>query len=142
MNSDTGTETDADESTADGVVTTTVEDDVAATVDRIESAIEESPLTLVTTIDHAANAASAEMELPPTTLLLFGNPEVGTPLMQAERTVALDLPQKMLVWDEDGQTMVAYNDPAYLAERHGIEGQSDRLDQISSVLEGLATGEE
>jgi uncharacterized protein (DUF302 family) len=131
----------ADDTTAnDGIVTVSAEDSVEATVDRIKSDIENSPLNLMTTVDHAANADSVDEELPPTTLLLFGNPAVGTPLMQAARSVAIDLPQKMLVFEDAGQTTVAYNDPEYLAQRHGIEGQSDRLEQISSVLDQLATG--
>ena len=125
----------------DGLVTVTSEESFDATVERITADIEESPLNLVTTIDHAANAASADLDLPPTTLLVFGNPAVGTPLMQASRTVAIDLPQKMLVWEADEGTRVAYNDPAYLAERHEIDDQSDRLEQIRSVLDSLATGE-
>ena len=125
----------------DGLVTVASEESFDATVERITADIEESPLNLVTTIDHAANAASADLDLPPTTLLVFGNPAVGTPLMQASRTVAIDLPQKMLVWEADEGTRVAYNDPAYLAERHEIDNQSDRLEQIRSVLDSLATGE-
>lgn len=136
------TETTAtdDSTAAEGLVIVSSEESVEATVNRIERDIEESPLNLVTTIDHAANAESVDQELPPTTLLLFGNPSVGTPLMRASRTVAIDLPQKMLVYEENGGVNVAYNDPQYLARRHGIEGQSDRLEQISSVLEQLATG--
>ena len=131
----------ADDTTAhEGLVTVSAEDSVEATVNRIKSDIENSPLTLMTTVDHAANADSVDEDLPPTTLLLFGNPAVGTPLMQASRSVAIDLPQKMLVYEESGRTTVAYNDPQYLAQRHDIEGQSDRLEQISSVLDQLATG--
>ena len=143
--SPTMTQNETDDETGaqldDGLVTVDGDDGVEATVDRITSDIEESDLSLMTTVDHAANAASVDAELPPTTLLLFGNPAAGTPLMQAARSVAIDLPQKMLVWDDDGQTKVTYNDPAYLARRHGIEGQRDRLEQISSVLDQLATGE-
>ncbi|MEF8800941.1 MAG: DUF302 domain-containing protein [Halolamina sp.] len=133
--------TDTTQPTDDGLVTVASDESFDATVDRITAAIEESPLTLVTTIDHAANAASADLDLPPTTLLVFGNPAVGTPLMQASRTVAIDLPQKMLVWEADEETRVAYNDPTYLAKRHGIDDQADRLEQIRSVLDSLATGE-
>jgi len=60
--------------------------------------------------------------------------------MGAARSVAIDLPQKLLVWDDDGQTRVTYNDPTYLAERHGIEGQTDRLDALAAALDDLATG--
>jgi len=137
----TETETPDGPSENDGLVTVTAEAGVEQTVDRITTDIENSELTLMTTVDHAENAASVDMELLPTTLLIFGNPAAGTPLMQASRTVAIDLPQKMLVWEDDGQTKVTYNDPEYLATRHDIDGQSERLSQINSVLEGLATGE-
>lgn len=120
--------------------TVSVDGSVDETVERIEADIEESPLTLLTTIDHAANAASTDRDLPPTTLLIFGNPDVGTPLMQASRSVAIDLPQKMLVWEDDGQVNVTYNDARYLARRHGIDGQEERLEQINTVLDSLATG--
>lgn len=146
---DTGSTAPDQESTAtdggtdaEGIVTVTSEDSVEETVSRIQGDIEGSDLTLMTTVDHASNAESAGEDLPPTTLLVFGNPTVGTPLMQAKRSVAIDLPQKMLVWDDDGQTRVSYNDPQYLADRHGIEGQDDRIEQIGTVLEGLAKGDD
>lgn len=148
---ETGTTTPTETATTDpmtdttqpadtGLVTVTSDDTVEATVQRITADIEETPLNLVTTIDHAANAAGADLDLPPTTLLVFGNPAVGTPLMQGSRTIAIDLPQKMLVWEDDEGTKIAYNDPTYLAERHGIDDQTDRLEQIRSVLDRLATG--
>ena len=135
----TNQSTDTPTATDSGLVTRTTDESVSTAVDRITADIEASELTLVTTVDHAANAASAGLELPPTTLLVFGNPNVGTPLMQASRSAAIDLPQKLLVWDDDGQTKVTYNDPEYLAQRHGIDGQDERLAQIRSVLDGLAT---
>jgi uncharacterized protein (DUF302 family) len=126
-----------------GLVTVQGGEDVPTTVDRITEDVAASPLTLVTTVDHAKNAADAGLDLPPTMLLIFGNPEVGTPLMQASRTVAVDLPQRMLVWeDDDGTVRVTYNDPEYLANRHGIDDQDDRLDTVASVLRRIATGEE
>jgi uncharacterized protein (DUF302 family) len=125
----------------DGLVTVAGGDSVAATVDRIEADIEASPLTLVTTIDHAANAASVDADLPPTRLLVFGNPAVGTPLMGQSRTVGIDLPQKLLVWEaDDGSVNVTYTDPAALAARHGIEEQDERLETIATTLDRLATG--
>jgi uncharacterized protein (DUF302 family) len=119
---------------ADGLVTVESDQEFDATVSRIEAAIEASPLTLVTTVDHAANAAAVDRDLPPTTLFLFGNPDAGTPLMQEGRSIAIDLPQKLLVWEDDEQVLVVYNDPQYLADRHGLENLADRL-------EGLATGD-
>ncbi len=144
-----GDENDAKESAAecdlDGVGLVTVESDECfeETVDRIEEAIEANEdLTPVATIDHAANADSAGLELRPTTLFLFGNPEVGTPLMQESQSAGIDLPQKLLVWeDEDGEVLVTYNDSEFLADRHGIEGQDERIGMVSTLLRTLATGE-
>lgn len=141
---DDGTETQTDDELdleEYGLVTVPGGESVSETVARIESDVEESPVNLLTTVDHAENAASVDRELPPTTLLLVGNPDVGTPLMQASRSIAIDLPQKLLVWEsDDGDVEVTYNDPQYLAERHGIEGQDERIETVSSVLEDLATG--
>ncbi|WP_233710608.1 DUF302 domain-containing protein [Natronococcus pandeyae] len=94
---------------------------------------------LVTTVDHAANAAEVGEQLPPTTLFLFGNPEVGTPLMQASRSVGIDLPQKFLLWEDDGEVFVTYNDPQFLADRHDLEGVDEQLERITGTLEELAT---
>ena len=115
--------------------------DFDTTVERLAAAIEESPLTLMTTIDHAANAAKNDLELRPTTLFLFGNPKIGTPLMQEAQTIALDLPQKMLVWqDEAGDVHVGFNNPFYLKARHEVEGQAERFTTVNKVLTNLAKG--
>ena len=121
----------------DGLVTRESPHDVAGTVARLEGALEANGLTVVATVDHSANAASAGLELPPTYLVIFGNPNAGTPLMQASRTIGIDLPQKMLVWEDAGIVYVAYNDPAYLAERHGLE-QGGGITNIAAALSGLA----
>lgn len=121
---------------AAGVVALAAEGGPDEVQQRLEAALEANDFTVVAVIDHAANAAKAGLELPPTRLVIFGKPQVGTQLMQAQRSVALDLPQKMLIWqDAEGGTWVAYNDPAYLAERHGIE---DRDDVLAAVAEALA----
>jgi len=97
---------------------------------------------VVTTVDHAANAETADLDRPTTTLVLFGNPAVGTQLMQSSRSVAIDLPQKLLIWEaKDGTVNVTYNDPQWLADRHGIEDQDELLENISSLLRGIATGD-
>lgn len=110
------------------------------TFERLRGAITTADaLKLVTVVDHAANANAAGMRLPPTRLLIFGNPRLGTPLMQAERSVAIDLPQKMLVWeDAQGRVFVGYNDPVFLARRHNVAGEEAVLRQMSSALRGLA----
>lgn len=88
--------------------------------------------------DHAANAKTVDLKLAPTHLFVFGNPKLGTGLMQANPTTALDLPQKILVYEREGKTFVAYNTPEYLAKRHRINGQGDALAKISAALQKLA----
>jgi len=107
---------------------------------QIKSAIESNPkLTVMAEVNHQANAAGAGLDMPPSRLIIFGNPNMGTPLMKASATTAIDLPQKMLVYqNEQGQTIIVYNDPAHLALRHGISGQADRLRKMSAALDGIA----
>jgi len=126
-----------------GLVTVAGGDSVAATTEAIENRIDGLEAVMhVATIDHAANAASVDEDLRPTRVVLFGNPALGTPLMQASQSAGIDLPQKLLVWeDEAGDVRVTYNDPEYVAERHGIEGQDERLATIAGALRTIATGE-
>jgi uncharacterized protein (DUF302 family) len=127
----------------DGLVTVESDEEFDATVERIRSDIEDSgDMTLVTTVDHAENANSAGMDLRPTTLFLFGNPQIGTQLMQRGQTTGIDLPMKMLVWEaEDGTVNVSYNDPEWVANRHDVDAPGMMIDQVSSALESLAKGE-
>ncbi|MGF1527697.1 MAG: DUF302 domain-containing protein [Candidatus Competibacterales bacterium] len=116
-------------------------DSVADTADRFTRMAQERGLNVFTRVDHSSGAQSAGLELPPTVVVLFGNPKAGTPLMQCQRTVAIDLPQKALVWqDEMGQTWLSYNDPQYLMERHQLgEGCATPIQRIGQALNGLAT---
>jgi len=126
---------------AGGLVTVTSEDGFFETVRRIRNDIETSDdLTLVSVVNHAAAARQAGLELRPTTLIVFGNAAGGTPLMQEARTFGIDLPQKLLVWRAQGVVKVTYNDPHYLADRHGVTGQDELLDDIEAALRQLATG--
>jgi uncharacterized protein (DUF302 family) len=94
----------------------------AETMDRLVAAAKKSGMSIVARVDHAAAAAKAGMDMRPTELLIFGNPKVGTKLMQAAQTMGIDLPLKALVWQDDrGKTWLAYNDPKWLAARHGVE---------------------
>jgi uncharacterized protein (DUF302 family) len=123
----------------DGLVTVEGGERVPETVERIEGAIEKAGLLHVATIDHAENAASVGEELRPTTLLIFGNPEAGTPLMQENQSIGIDLPQKLLVWeDSDEGVNVTYNDPEYLAARHDLEENDETIEMIAEALAGLA----
>ncbi|MGI8632712.1 MAG: DUF302 domain-containing protein [Solirubrobacterales bacterium] len=131
----TGTEAGASVTKGSGIVVIESAREFQATYQALTSALEENPdITLVAEVDHAENAASADLGLDPTRVVIFGNPKLGTPLMQASRTAGIDLPQKILVWRDGDQTLLAYNDPAYLASRHGIDGEDETLSTISGAL--------
>ena len=107
------------------------------TVDRLIAAVTRRDITVLARIDHAQAAAKVGMTLRPTEVVIFGNPRAGTPLMQAQQTVGIDLPLKALVWqDEDGKTWLACNEPAWLAKRHGIDPSAVRA--VGAMAEGLA----
>ena len=94
---------------------------VKESVDKLVHLVESKGLTVFCRVDHAAGAATAGMQLRPTTVVIFGNAKGGTPLMQAAQTIGIDLPLKVLAWeDASGQTWLSYNDPVWLTERHGI----------------------
>lgn len=107
---------------------------------KLKKAIESNEnLTIITELDHAANAKKADMELRPTKLIVFGNPKLGTPLMKAAQSIGIDLPQKFLVYEnEGGEVFVVYNDPKHLAEDHKISGQDEITTTMSSALKMLA----
>jgi len=96
------------------------------TMNRLEAQVKAKGMTVFARIDHAAGAAEVGLPLRPTELLVFGNAKTGTSLMQAEQAIGIDLPLKMLVWqDASGATWLSYNDPAWLAKRHGLAGASE-----------------
>jgi uncharacterized protein (DUF302 family) len=104
-----------------GVVTSQSRYSVDETVPRLESLLKEKGIKLFTIVDHSGEAASAGLQMPPTKLLIFGNPKGGTPIMLAAPSAAIDLPLKILVAaDKDGKVWISWNDPAYLQERHGF----------------------
>lgn len=109
---------------AEGLITLASSHPVKETVDRLEATLKGQGATIFARVDHAAGAASVNLPLRPTVVLIFGNPKGGTPLMQSKQTAGIDLPQKALVYeDEAGRVWLAYNDPAWIAARHnaGIE---------------------
>lgn len=120
-----------------GLVTVACEFPVDEAVDRLVEAVTAVGLTVFARIDHAANAAQVGLELRPTQLLIFGNPQGGTPLMQDRQTAGIDLPVKALAWqDEDGRVWLTYNDAAWLAARHGLGPRSHAA--IEAIAAGLA----
>ena len=122
-----------------GLVSVKSTHSVKDTADKLEKALAAKGMTVFIRIDHAAGAKKVGLALPPTELVIFGNPKVGTPLMQCSRSVAIDLPQKALIWEDDqGQVWLTYNDPAYLARRHAITGCDAVLEKVGGALRNFA----
>jgi uncharacterized protein (DUF302 family) len=121
----------------EGVVNKPSNHSVEQTVDRLKNILEARGVTLFALIDHGGEAEKVGMKMLPTKLLIFGNPKSGTPLMLASPSIALDLPLKILVWqDNQGAVWLSYNSPEYLMERYGLS--EDLLPNIA-VVEALAT---
>ena len=109
------------------------------TMNRLEAAVKAKGMTVFARIDHAAGAAEAGLSLRPTAVLIFGNAKAGTPLMQSVQTVGIDLPLKALVWqDTSGDTWLSYNDPAWLAQRHGLAGTETVVGMMTAALDAVA----
>jgi uncharacterized protein (DUF302 family) len=109
---------------------------VGETVERLKGILRSKEVTLFALVDHSGEAEKVGMKMRPTKLLIFGSPKTGTPLMQAAPSVAIDLPLKILVWEDgQGRVWVSYNSPAYLQERHHIPPE---LMQNIAVIETVA----
>ncbi|OYW68400.1 MAG: hypothetical protein B7Z40_03060 [Bosea sp. 12-68-7] len=112
---------------------------VKETSDRLAAELEKRGIRIAARIDHAAAAKAAGLEMPPTEVIMFGNPRLGTPLMLAQPSVAIELPMKMLVWqDGTGTVMIGYTPPSALKERYQIIGQDEALTAMAGALAGLA----
>jgi uncharacterized protein (DUF302 family) len=125
---------------AEGLITIQSRYGPKETMQRLEAAVKAKGFTVVAHIDHSAQAAQVSLNLPPTDLLIFGNPKGGTPLMRSNQTIGIDLPLKALVWqDEKGATWLSYNDPKWIVQRHGgAGGTEDMVGAISAALKALA----
>jgi uncharacterized protein (DUF302 family) len=122
---------------SNGITTIPSAHSVDATVERLESILEDKGVALFALIDHSGEAEKVGMHMPNTKLLIFGSPKAGTPLMLASPGIAIDLPLKILVsQDETGQTRLSYNSPHYLKNRHNLS--EDLLKNIA-VIEVLAS---
>jgi uncharacterized protein (DUF302 family) len=123
---------------ADGLVAVKSPHSAKDTMSRFEDIAKQRGLNVFARIDHAAGAAKVGKTLRPTEVLIFGNPQGGTPLMECAQSVGIDLPLKALVWeDATGQVWLGYNDPTYLAQRHAITS-CPALGNIGKALAGLA----
>jgi uncharacterized protein (DUF302 family) len=121
----------------DGLVTLASNHDFPTTLSRLTNAMNARQATIFAVIDHAAGAEAAGLALAPTTVVVFGDPRAGTTLMQVRQTAGIDLPLKILVWrDEADAVWLGYNDPAWIARRHGLD--LNALPNIAGMAEALA----
>lgn len=110
-----------------------------ATMNRVETQFQARGLTVFERIDHAAGAAEVGLQLAPTDLIIFGNARSGTSLMQSVQTVGIDLPLKILVWqDAANNTWLSYNEPSWIAQRHGVGGAESTIDKMADLLRAIA----
>jgi uncharacterized protein (DUF302 family) len=124
--------------TDNGLITVPSAHGVKDTIDRFELEVKSKGMTVFARIDHAAGAREAGMVLRPTELLIFGNAKAGTPLMQSNQTIGIDLPLKVLAWeDAAGKVWLSYNEPAWLTARHGDPRQLGEVTkQMAAALAG------
>jgi len=124
---------------ADGVINIQSNFNVKETADRMESILKEKGMTVFNRIKHSESAGKVGIVLRDTELLIFGNPKVGSPLMKCQQSVAIDLPQKALIWEDDKATVwISYNDSRYLVKRHNIAGCEEVISKIEKALAGIA----
>src|SRR5271166_103192 len=125
---------------ADGLITIQSSYGPADTMSRLEADVRAKGMTVFARVDHAAGAAGVGLPLRPTELLVFGNAKGGTPLMQSDQTIGIDLPLKALVWqDASGSTWLSYNDPGWLVNRYGLGHESDAVvNAMAAALDALA----
>jgi uncharacterized protein (DUF302 family) len=129
-----------DANAENGMVNVTSSYSVSETIDRLESLVKSKQLTVFARIDFSGDAANVGLSLPPTQMLIFGNPKAGTPLMLAAPSVAIDLPLKTLAWQDDGgRVWLSYNAPEYLKRRHGLpEALLPNISGIKALVEQAA----
>ncbi len=121
--------------TADGIVSRLSPHSVDETVAKLQKLLEQRKIMLFAVVDHSGEAAKIGMIMPPTKLLIFGNPKAGTPVMLAAPDCAIDLPLKLLVReDADGKTWISYNDPKYLQDRHHLSAELVQNLGVAAVL--------
>jgi uncharacterized protein (DUF302 family) len=119
-----------------GIVRVASRHSVDATVDKLRGMLEAKGVKLFALVDHSGEARAAGLQMRPTKLLIFGSPKAGTPLMIAAPSIAIDLPLKLLIWeDADGKAWISYNAPAYLEARHGVPQE---IAQALTAVEALA----
>jgi uncharacterized protein (DUF302 family) len=112
---------------------------VTETATRLEKVLNKKGMTIFARINHSEGARKVGIELRETALIIFGNPKAGSPLMKCQQTVAIDLPQKALIWENmSGKVWLSYNAPSYLAKRHKIKGCEEALTKVEKALAAIA----
>ncbi len=124
---------------AEGMVDVKSSFGIKETGDRLESVLKERGMTIFNRVKHSEAAIKVGVELRETELIIFGNPKAGSPLMKCQQSVAIDLPQKALIWkDSEGNIWISYNDPRYLEKRHNVPGCEEVISKIEKALAGIA----
>lgn len=124
---------------ADGMINVKSAHDVKTTADKLENVLNNKGMTVFKRIDHAAGAERVGQQLRPTELIIFGNPKIGSKLMKCSQSIAIDLPQKALIWqDANGDVWLSYNEPNYLIHRHKTQGCEPVFVKITGALANFA----
>lgn len=123
----------------EGVIEVKSQFSVKETADRLEKIVQEKGIRVFNRLNHSKGAAAHGVELRDTELVIFGNPKIGGPLMKCQQSVAIDLPQKALIReDENGEVWISYNDPKYLQQRHEISDCGDVITKIGKALANIS----
>jgi len=126
---------------AEGLINKTSNHSVQVTMDRFEKIVKDKGFNVIARVNHAVAAIKSGSTLRPTELLIFGNPKLGTKLMQSTQTIGIDLPLKVLVWeDEKGVVTLSYNDPAWLKQRHGINDKDKVFAKMTGAMDKFSNG--
>ena len=123
---------------AEGLINVQSDFNVKETTDRLENILNEKGMTIFNQINHSDAAQKVGVELRKTRLIIFGNPKVGSPLMQCQQSIAIDLPQKAIIWEDDkSKVWISYNDPRFLGKRHNIVGCDEVITKVEKALSGI-----
>lgn len=124
----------------DGLIKKKSMHSVGVTLDRLEKILKQKGIGIVARWKHSEKSKAVSIPMRDTELLIFGNPKLGSHLMTSKQTVAIDLPMKAIAWkDAKGQVWIAYNDPMYIAKRHGVNDRPEKLKKMSGALAKLTS---
>jgi uncharacterized protein (DUF302 family) len=122
----------------DGLITKASPYSAGETLDRLEAVLKKKGITIFARVSHTQGAAGVDIELRPTELLIFGNPKLGSHFFTSKQTAGIDLPMKALAWeDAGGKVWLTYNDPQYVADRHGITDRAEIVQKMTTALDNL-----